>query len=141
RRTLDPARTIERERHQLELDAVLALEAELEDVELQHADGPHDRVLVEQPALPEDLNGALLRELLEPLPELLPPHDLSEARDREELRRKTWEPIELERLTFADRVADPEVPGVEEPDDVARVGRLDAAPLARQELLRVREAH
>ena len=43
----------------------------LDHLELQHADRAQDRVAFQAVAIEEELDGALLRELLEPLLELL----------------------------------------------------------------------
>ena len=125
-----------------EVDAVFRLHAVLEHVKLQRTDDADDDLLHAGIWQLEDLDRALLCDLLGALDELLALHRVLRADAREMLRRKRRDPAEAELLArHGDRVADGEDAGVEHTDDVARVCFLDDLALRRHQLLRLGKAH
>ena len=86
----------------------------------------------------EELHGALLGELLEPLLQLLALQRIGEHDLHEVLGREARDALELERLALAvdQRVADAEIAAVPDAEDVAGVGLVDVDPLLRHELHR-----
>ena len=124
------------------IDAVLRLHPVLEHVKLQRADDAHDDLLHAGIRQLEDLDGALLRDLLGALDELLALHRVARADAGEMLRREGRDAAEAELLPRrADGVSDGENAGVEHADDVARVGLVHDLALRGHELLRLRQAH
>src|SRR5207248_822605 len=139
-RTRDPAGDLVGKPVERDLGPVLVLEAVLQDLELQRADGAEDRVLHAQAALREDLDRAFLAELQEAFLQLLALERVLAAHAREDLRRKPRQLGELERRPFAERVADTQRASVEQADHVARPGLLDDDAVRTEQLVRHGEA-
>src|SRR5258707_3095972 len=100
----DPARGVIGDRHQAHLRAVLVRERVLADVELQLADRAEDRrAAVERM---EDLDRALLAELLEPGAQLLRLHRGRELDAAEYFGGEKRQAAELQRLALGERVAE-----------------------------------
>src|SRR5664279_5522461 len=97
----------------------------LDDLELQDADGAEDRVALHAVRIVEDLDGALLRKLVQPLLELLPLRRVEHDDAVEELGGEARDALELDARPLGERVADAEVAGVPEPEDVAGPGLFD----------------
>ena len=105
---------------------VLAAQALLEHLELQHADHADDHALHARAELTEDLDGTLLRELLHALDELLALERIDLRDACEHLGRERGDRRVLHALfAGADGVADAEDARVEEAHDVARIGLVD----------------
>ena len=103
-------------------DAVLALEAPLQHVELQHAHDADDDALHAHAKLAEDLDGALLGKLLHALDELLALEGVDLRDAREVLRRERGNLGKLHvGLPGAHGVTDGEDARVEQAHDVAGV--------------------
>ena len=114
----------------------------MENVELQRADDADDDLLHAGIRHLEDLDGALLRDLLRSLEELLALHGVFGADSGKVLRREGRDAAEFELFArHGDGVADGENAGVEHADDIARVGLVDDLTLGGHELLRLRQAH
>ena len=129
-----------RQRIELDLNVVLALQAEHEDVELQRADHADDDLLHARVVLLEDLDRAFLRDLRHALHELLALHGVNLADPRKMLRRKRRNALVFEFfIRRAQRVTDGEDARVEQADDVARVRLLDDVTLVRHHLRRLGE--
>ena len=86
----------------------------------------------------EDLDGAFLRDLLDPLDELFALHRVHLAHAGKMLRRESRDAPEAEVLPGrAHGIADGKNPGIKYPDDVPRPGFTDDMPLVRHHLLRL----
>ena len=130
------------QRAHAQLHAVLAFHAVLKHVELQRTDHADHDVLEAGVRHFEDLDGALLRDLLDALDELLALHRVLGTDGHEVLRLEGRDAAEAELLArHGDGVADGEDAGIEHTDDVAGVGLLHDLTLARHHGLRLRKAH
>ena len=120
----------------VELYAVLAPHPVLEHVELQGAHDAHDDLLQAGAGQLENLDGALLGDLLRALDELLALHGVLGRHPHEVLRLEGGNAGELEFLSrHRHRVADGEDAGVKHADDVPGVGLVDDLPLRGHHLL------
>ena len=109
---------------------------------MQRADHAHDDLLHAGIRQLEDLDRALLCDLLRALDELLALHRVFGAHAREVFGRKGRDAAELEFLARrADRVTDRENAGVKDADDVARIRLVDDFALGGHQLLRLGKAH
>src|SRR5690606_11397485 len=120
------------------VDVVLALEAVLHDLELELADGADDEVAADERL--EDLDRALLGELLEALGEGLGLEGALEEDAAEELGGEAGDAGEAQELAGGEGVADLDGAVVGDPDDVAGVGGLDDLAVAGHEHGGVAEA-
>src|SRR5262249_318398 len=102
----------------------------------QGAHGAHDRIAPPAASGVEDLDRALLRELLEALLELLALERVLGPDPGEDLRREPGELGIFEGGSLAEGVADAQRAGVEEADHVAGPGLLDHLPVRAEELAR-----
>src|SRR5439155_18620051 len=127
--SLDPARHRERRALEDDFHAVFAVQAVGEDLELERAHRAEDRVLLSLAPALEDLDRALLGELVHPLLELLALHRVLHPYAREVLGREARDSLVADRLAGAERVADAKPAGVEEADHVARKRFFDQRPL------------
>ena len=124
-----------------QLHAVLALHTVAEHVELQRADDADDDLLHAGVRHLEDLDGALLGDLLRALDELLALHGVLRADAGEMLRRERRDARKAELFARrGDGVADGEDAGIEHADDIPGVGLVDDLALLRHELLGLRQA-
>src|SRR5690606_17442182 len=132
----------DREAHAVQDDArtVLVLESVLEHVELEGAHHAHDGILHAHGELLEELHRALFGELLEPLLHLLALEGILGADHREVLGAEAGHALEGV-ATLAEGVADAELPGVEEADDISGPGVLDLGALGGEKLAGLGEAH
>ena len=113
-----------------QIHAVLVLHPVLEHVELQRAHHAHNDLLHAGVRHLEDLNGALLGDLLRALDELLALHGVPGADPGEMLRGKGGDPLKPENLSrHRQGVADGVDARVEYADDVAGVGFLHDLPV------------
>ena len=103
------------------LDAVLGLQPAGDDVELQRADDADDRLAAAAGDV-EHLHQPFFLELPQPLVELLVAGVL-QADAAEVLGRKARHVEKPQRRAGVQRVADRELPGVDEAEDVAGVRR------------------
>src|SRR6185369_14139339 len=94
---LDPARHVEAQALEAHLDAVLGAQAVLHHVELELAHHAQDRLALAPLRRPEELDRALLRELLEALLELLALERIEHGHAPELLRRELRERLVLQR--------------------------------------------
>jgi len=125
RTALDPPRDARGQTIQGHGDAVLRSEAVLRDLELQDADRPEHRIALEPFAIDKELDHPLLRELLQPLLELLAPHRVGEPDADEVLGAEARDARELPLARLAERVSDAEHAGIPDADHVSREGLLD----------------
>ena len=124
------------------LNAVLAFHAVGKHVELQCADHADHDVLKAGIRQPEDLDRALLCDLLDALDELLALHRILGGDGHEVLRLKGRDTGISELFArHGDRVADGEDAGVEHADDVAGVGFVHDLALGRHHGLRLGKTH
>ena len=125
-----------------QVDAVLIFHAVFKDVELQRADHADDHVLKAAVGDLEDLDRALLRDLLHALDKLLALHRVLGRDEHEMLGLEGRDAGEAELFArHGDRVADGEDAGVEHADDVARVGLVHDLTLGGHHRLRLGKAH
>ena len=125
-----------------QLHAVLAAHTVLEDVELQRTHDADDDLLHTGARHLEDLNSALLGDLLGALDKLLALHGVLGADPGEVLRGEGGDTGEAELLPgHTDRVADGENAGIEDADDIPGVGLFDDFALLGHQLLGLGEAH
>ena len=109
---------------------------------MQRTDHAHNDLLHAGIRQFEDLDRALLCDLLRTLDELLALHRVFGAHAREVFGRKGRDAAELEFLAWrADGVADRENAGVKDTDDVSRVRLVDDFALGGHQLLRLGKAH
>ena len=114
----------------------------LEHIELQHAHHAYDHFLHAGARNLEDLNGALLGNLLSALHKLLALHGVPGRDPGEMLRGKGGDAGKFEFLPGdGDGVANGEDARVKHADDVPGVGLLHDFPLGCHELLRLAQSH
>jgi hypothetical protein len=102
-------------------------------------DGSDDQVVVAQRH--EDLRGAFLGELLQPLLQMLELQRILQADALEEFRREVRDAGELQRLALGEGVADLDGAVVVQADDVPGHGELRRRALAGEEGHGVGNAH
>ncbi len=113
-----------------QVHAVLVFHAVLEHIELQGAHHAHDDLLQPGAGNLEDLDSALLGDLLRALDELLALHGVLGGDPHEMLRLKGGDAGIAELLArHGDGVADGEQAGVKHADDVPGVGLVHDLPL------------
>ena len=138
----DPADELVRRALHDDLDVIFILKAVFEDVELQHADNADDDLLHTGLGLMEDLDSALLRDLVHALDELLALHGILLADKGEVLGSKGRDALERELVSGSDDgVADGEHTGVEYADDIPGEGFVYDLALLSHDLLGLRELH
>ena len=118
---------------------VLVLQPKRHDLELQLPDGAQDQLIVAQ--RPEQLRGALLAQLRQPLLQRLHLERILQHRAPEDFRCETRHAGERQPLALSEGVADVDGAVVVQPDDVARVGLLGVHAIGGHEGERVRHAH
>src|SRR5450759_2285450 len=107
------------------------------DLELHGTDSRQDRRLVTAQVRTQHLHDALVVHLLDATPELLVPAGVLGPRHREVLGRERRNRREGHRPLDIERVTDTQCVGVDQTDDVAREGTVDAGALATHDLLGV----
>ena len=108
-------------------DVVFGFEAILDDVELEATDGAQDGVAFHAFEIVEDLDGAFLGEFVETFFELFSLEGVAEDDADEVFGAESWDALVGDGFSCEEGVADMELSGVPEPDDVAGVGFLDVA--------------
>src|SRR5687767_13057988 len=106
----------------------------LQDVELEPADGSHERFQVIE--APHDLHCPFLRHLLHSLVERLSLADIGRTDARKYLRLKLRQGFEAKAARHGNGVADGEDTWIDNADDVARECLFDRAALLRDETVR-----
>ena len=120
-----------------EVYLVLVFQPVLKDVKLQRAHHAHNDLLHAGVGDLEDLNGALLSDLLGPLDELLALQRVLGAHPAEMLRGEGGDGVKFALGVWgADGVPDGEDAGVKDADDVPGVGLFNDLPLGCHQLLR-----
>ena len=122
---------------QVDRGAELVLHAVGGHLELHRPDGGEHRRLVAAPVRAQHLDHALAVQLLDALAELLVLGGVAAAADGEVLGREGGHRREGHRPLGVEGVADAERGGVDQADDVAGVGDVDALPLAAEHVLGV----
>ena len=136
----EPTSDFKRQHRQQHVDAVLAFQSILKNFKLQSADGADDIGFGSRADLIEQLNGALLRQLLDALDELLAFESVLRLNARKLLGREHGEVFKLEFMSGVGQgVADAEHARVEEPDDISRERFIDDLTVLSEELLRLSE--
>jgi len=122
---------------QLDGRAELGLQAVLGDFELERADRREHRCLLAEVGVTQDLDDALLAQLGDAAAELLRTADVGGAGDREVLRGEARDRRVGDWLVGPQRVADPDVVGVDEADDVTRERVVEGLTLLAEHRVRV----
>ncbi|MOA37539.1 hypothetical protein D3C78_1591400 [compost metagenome] len=94
--------------------------------------------LIEVACRMEHLNGALLRQLIDPLLILLMLQGIFDRYLSENLRRKCRQLIEFNLRSLRQRIPDSEYTRIEQTDNVPRVSCINYIPILCQKLLRLR---
>src|SRR5690606_4373583 len=121
------------------VDAVLVLEAERRDVELQRTDRAQDEFVARQ--RPEQLRRSFLAELRESFLQRFQLQRIPEHGAAEQLGREIRNAREHQALALGEAVADVDRAVIVQPDDVARVRLLDVLPIRGHERDRVGDAN
>ena len=127
----DPPRDPDVRRRQPRLDAVLVLQPVHHDVELQRADRSQQQRTTAVPL--EDLDRALLAQLLQSQLQLLRAHRIGELDALEHLGREERQSGELQVLALGERIAELQRAPVRDADDVARPRHVEHVAPLRQE--------
>src|SRR3970040_2168799 len=113
------------------LDAVLVLQTERSDVELQRTHGADDELVADE--RPKQLRGALLAELRETFLQGLELERVLEHGTPTQLWRRVRNASEREAFALCEAVADVDSSMVVQPDDVARKSGRRLMPVRRHE--------
>ena len=132
--TLYPACLIEVHRLPTALCVVLVLETVLDDLELELSDRTDELAAVM--LVHEELCNTLAHELVYTLCQLLCLHRVGILDVLEHLGRETWKSLEMEHFALGKGIADLEVAGIGQTDDVTRISLLDGTLALCHELCR-----
>ena len=124
----------------IDRDAIFVLQTVRQNFKLQLPHHADHIPLIGGVRLLEDLDGAFLPQLGDPLDEMLAFQGGLRLHFREPFRRKHRKILECDiQSRFADRVADGEDAGIEQADDISRIRFLHDRAFLRHELLRLRQ--
>ncbi len=133
---LDPPKDRPRRHLEARLGAVFALQAVLDDLELQGSDSRQERRARRGRAGAEGLHDPLLEQLVKAGPELLRVGRVGIGDVGEDLRREPGDLVEQDGAVLGQRVADPEGVVAHEPDDVPGPRHVHRLPVLAEELVR-----
>ncbi len=123
--------------HHLHRGAELLLHAVAEDLELQGPDGGHEDGGVEGVGVAQDLDHALLVQLVKTATELLAAAGLAHPDGGERLGGEGGDGREADRLAVVEGVAHPQAGGVDQCHHITGVGLLHRLPLGAEDRGRV----